>query len=236
MQRPLNITLSSCQLVALSLVLLALTACDFTPTTPVNALSPQAQLVQQTLELWPEIPTGGSGLKRPFFTTIHIAGHRTTASGILDYHNSRDFRLTAITEMGIVLFDARMNWAGVTVLRQMTGLDKSVVATLVTDLSRAFQLPASLDGLSEKGGQLVLRRTESDTYRYNRFFDLRSGRLRETDVDMGAFDVLRIQYLRYNSRGWPEELTVTRKARFYDVSFTFTDDNFVQHDRHENVQ
>jgi hypothetical protein len=235
MQRPLNIPLSPCLLVALSL-LLALTGCEFTPTTAVSALSPQAQLVKQSLELWPEIPAGSSGLKRPFFATIHLAGRRTTVSGILDYHNPRDFRLTAITEMGIVLFDARMNWAGVTVLRQMPGLDKSIVATLVTDLSRAFQLPASLDGLSEKGGQLLLRRTESDTYRYNWLFDPRSGRLRETDVDMGAFDALRIQYLRYNSRGWPEELTVTRKARFYDVGFTFTDDNFVQHDRHENVQ
>ena len=213
-----------------------LSACQV-PTIPVAELSPQAQRVAHSLELWPEIPTGGSGLKRPFFATIHIVGKRTTASGVLDYHNPRDFRVTAVTEMGMILFDARMNWAGVTVLRQMPGLDKSVVAILIEDLARAFQLPDSLEGLGEKGTKLVLRQSLSDNTKITWLFDAQSGRLRQTDVDMGAFDTLHIEYQRYNSRGWPEEMAVTRKARFYNIAFTFTDNNNIaQHTRHENAQ
>jgi predicted NBD/HSP70 family sugar kinase len=113
-------------------------------------MSPEGQRVSQALARWPEVVTDKAGLKRPFFATIHVAGRRTTASGILDYHGPRDFRITAVTELGVVLFDARMNWAGISVLRQMPGLDKSLVQTLVGDLSLAFHLPSSLQGLAMK--------------------------------------------------------------------------------------
>ncbi|MCL2646832.1 MAG: hypothetical protein FWD61_07475 [Phycisphaerales bacterium] len=210
-----------CHLVTLSL-LLVITGC--TATTPIAALSPEAQRVSQSLDFWPSIPADGPSLKRSFFTTIHIAGRRTTASGILDYHNPRDFRIIVVTEVGNVLFDARINWAGVTVLRTMPGLDASIVAILVNDLSRAMQLPDSLDGLVLARDQFILRRTGSDTFRYTWTFDAVTGRLKTTEIAMGAFDTLRIEYLRYDSRGWPEEITLIRKARFYNITFTFTDE------------
>src|SRR5689334_19309172 len=97
-------SLAAALLVILSFALLGGCQSQF---KPIAEMSPTAQHVAQSLELWPEIETGSPGLKRPFFTTVHIAGKRTTASGVLDYHDPRDFRITAITELGVVLFDAR---------------------------------------------------------------------------------------------------------------------------------
>jgi hypothetical protein len=211
------------------LMSLSLPSCQFIPTVPIAAMSPEAQRVSQALAVWPEIDAGSPPLNRPFFATIHIMGRRVTASGVLQYHSPRDFRITAVTEMGVILFDARMNWAGVTALRQMPGLDKSMVESLISDLSKAFQLPDNLEGLAEKGNFLVLKRIEADTNKYTWLFDPASGRLRETDVDISTFDTLKIEYPRYNVHGWPEELTVTRKARFYMINLSFTDSAMAKH-------
>ena len=181
---------------------------------------------------WPHAPSDAPAINRTFFATIHIAGHRTTASGVLQFHNPHDFRITAATEMGVILFDGRMNWAGVTVLRSMPGIDRGIIASLLTDLTTAFQLPDSLKGIQAKGGnpaggsppsELVLKRQGADTNHYTWIFNPATGRLRTLDVEMGLFDTLHIEYLRYNGDGWPQEMTVTRKARLYNISFTFTD-------------
>ncbi len=205
-----------------------LAGCNLGPRTlPISAPNPEYQRVRADLAQWPAVPKNSiEGLKRPFFATIRILNQRTTASGWLDFHNPRDFRITAVTEMGVILFDARMNWAGVTVLRQMPGLPTASVEALVSDLSTAFHLPASLEGLTPagSGGSLVLKRTEADTHKYTWTFDAASGRLKATDVDLGLFDTLHIQYHAYDSRGWPQELSVVRKARFYTISLSFTDD------------
>jgi hypothetical protein len=207
---------------------LLLAACQVTPTMPVSSMSPELERVSQSLASWPKAPTGATGIKRPFFTTIHAGGRRVTASGVLDYHSARDFRMTAVTEMGVILFDGRINWAGVTVLRQMPGLDARIVESLVSDMSKAFTLPESLDGLALKDGSLVLSKTGADTNRYTWLFDPGSGRLREIAVKMGAFDTLYVRYLRYNVQGWPEEITLTRKARFYTIHLTFNDGSIVR--------
>jgi hypothetical protein len=210
----------------LALSLAALPGCQAARTTPISAPSPQAQRVKAALDQWPVVPPDAvEGLKRPFFATIRILNQRTTASGILDYHDPRDFRITAITEMGVILFDARMNWAGVTVLRQMPGLPTPSVEALVSDLSIALRLPASIDGLvpSNNGNSLLLKRTEADTHKYTWTFDASSGRLKQIDADLGPFDTLHAQFHDYNSRGWPAELTITRKARFYTINLSFTE-------------
>jgi hypothetical protein len=212
----LTCTLSACQQVQ--------------STTAIAALSADQQRVSNAMAAWPNIPAASPALQRTFFATIHIAGRRTTASGILSFHNARDFRITAVTEMGVILFDGRMNWAGVTILRSMPGVDESIVGTLVHDLAIAFQLPTSLTGSSTKDGALVVKQTGADTNKYAWTFDSHSGHLRSTDVSLGLFDTLHIDYLRYNTQGWPQEMTVSRKARLYTISFTFTDDTFAQHD------
>jgi hypothetical protein len=58
--------------------------------------------------------------------------------------------------------------------------------------------------------------------------------LRSTDIDLGPFDTLHVEYRTYNARGWPEDVTITRRARLVDVSFTFTDNNVVQRDWRQN--
>ena len=121
-------------------------------------------------------------------------------------------------ESGKVLFDVRVNWAGVVVNRSMAGIDCSIVEGFVRNLSRAMMLPESLEGLTLARDQLVLRRNG-----YVWTFDANTGRLKSTEIAMGALDTLRVEYLRYDWRGWPEEVVITRKARFYSITITFTD-------------
>jgi hypothetical protein len=214
-------------LIGLALLGLSVSGCETPSVVNVSAPSPEMQRAQAAMAEWPNVPADAPALKRSFFATIHIAGHRTTASGLLQFHNARDFRITAATEMGVILFDGRMNWAGVMVLRTMPGIDPGIIESLLKDLATAFQLPESLNGIQTKGSgaaaELMLKRQGADTDHYTWIFDGSTGRLRETDVDKGLFDTLHIQYLRYDMRGWPEEMTVARKARLYTISFTFTD-------------
>src|SRR5947207_2364274 len=108
-------------------LLLALAGCQAVPhAKAVAPMSEEARRVEFALSRWPK-PAKGEAIKRPFFATIHAAGTRTTASGVLQYYGPRDFRITAVTEMGVILFDGRVNWAGPTVLRHMPGLDTSVI-------------------------------------------------------------------------------------------------------------
>lgn len=210
----------------------AFSACQTAPMTTMQIAAANAdqQRIANASAQWPDVPASEPALKRPFFATIHIAGRRTTASGLLQYHNARDFRITAATEMGVILFDGRMNWAGVTVMRSLPGVDKSLIASLVRDLATAFQLPTTLSGSSAKNGSLTIKQTGADTNKYTWIFDTHTGHLRETQVDRGIFDTLYVDYLRYNARGWPEEISVVRKARFYNISLTFTDDALAQRD------
>ncbi|HVX84874.1 MAG TPA: hypothetical protein VH253_08670 [Phycisphaerae bacterium] len=202
-------------------------------TVGVSAPTAEQMRVKAALAQWPPRVPGDSlsGVKRTFFATIRILGQRTTASGVLSYYGPRDFRITAVTELGVILFDARMNWAGVTVLREMPGLPEASVEALVGDLSAVFHMPASLEGLTPEGGEkLVLKRTEADTHKYTWTFDAGTGRLKQIDVDMGAFDTLHVQIKGYDGRGWPAELVIMRKARFYTVNLSFTDDPVARRD------
>jgi hypothetical protein len=212
------------------LMLLTLTAvagCRVVPTTPIAEGSPQSEKITAAIAQWPKVDVGLPGLKRPFFATIHISGRRITASGILDYHSHRDFRITAVSELGLVLFDARMNWAGVTVLRRMPELPKVIVQTFVEDMSLIFKLPATLKDLVRKGDEIVLERTEDGSdYRWS--FNPSTGRLMQTEVDRGFADKLIADFRRYTDQGWPDDFTVTRQARGYSLSLTFSDGSLAQ--------
>jgi hypothetical protein len=209
-------------------MLCGMAGCSAVPNAHrVKLQDPDAQRVVEGLEKWPR-PAKGAAVKRPFFATIHAAGTRTTASGMLEYYGPHDFRLTAVTEMGVILFDGRVNWAGVTVLRQMPGLDKGVIETLLEDLARGFDVPAALDGIKAGDSRMILERKLGDTHKYSWIFDRDSGRLRETDVELGFLDTLHINFNGYTAQGWPGEMTVVRKARLYDVAFTFTDSPVVE--------
>lgn len=157
---------------AIAVMGIYLCGCQTAPTTvQIATASAEMQRIENAAVQWPQVPAEEPPLKRPFFATIHIAGRRTTASGLLQFHNPRDFRITAATEMGVILFDGRMNWAGVTVLRSLPGVDKSVIGTLVRDLATAFQLPTSFAGGIPKNGVLTIKQTGADTNKYTWTFD-----------------------------------------------------------------
>jgi hypothetical protein len=217
--RGLSAALCHCRLIFAAALL---ASCGTVPALkPLHDLSPEAKLVTDALSHMPR-PQHGDGITRTFFATFHAAGQRTTASGVLQYYGPRDFRITAATELGVLLFDGRMDWAGVHVTRHMTGLDESIVSTLITDLSRAFDLPDDLDGLATHGDKMVLKTKRGDGHATTWQFDPTSGRLQKADVEMGFLDTLHIEYRSYTPEGWPKDLYVQRKARLYDISLTFT--------------
>ncbi|HEX5105545.1 MAG TPA: hypothetical protein VFV87_17120 [Pirellulaceae bacterium] len=199
-----------------------LASCSATPGgKPVSELSPEAARVAAALQRMPQ-PSRGEGITRTFFATFHAAGQRTTASGVLQYYGPRDFRITAATELGVLLFDGRVDWAGVHVIRHMSGLDEGIVATLITDLSRAFDMPDDLEGLAASNDKMLLKRKRGDGHTTTWTFDRSTGRLMRTDIDMGFLDTLHIEYRAYAAQGWPSDLYVQRRARLYDISLTFT--------------
>ena len=129
----------------------------------------------------------------------------------------------AVGQDGAVLFDGRFNWGGAMILRQGPGIDADALEDLLTDMARAFEAPARLDGLRAGATKMVLSRTLADAHEYTWIFDRADGRLVETDVAMGLLDVLRIYYEGYSSQGWPLHLRVVRMARQCAVTFSFSD-------------
>jgi hypothetical protein len=175
---------------------------------------PLAERIQQAMAAWPHT------VHWTFFTTIHAAGNRTTASGVVDYRDPQHVRMTAVTEMGMILFDARITPDGVQADRLMPGLSASIVKDFVRDLALAFHTPANLADLKISSDRATLTEDHDDhTYHYTFGPD---GRLRQTVVDVGLFDTVNIQYLRYNARGWPVDVTVSRPLRAYSLELSFT--------------
>jgi hypothetical protein len=230
-------TMSRLQKMLCAVVLTILSGCEFIPNTkPVSLSSTEATRVAGAIARWPMVKPGEEPIRRTFFTTLHWGGQRVTAQGVMNYYGPRDFRMTAVTELGVILFDGRINWGGVTVLRSFPGLDKGVVESLIRDISRGLELPESLAGLAGNTQALYLRKTLSDTHRHTWTFDLGTGVLRSTEVKLGMTDTLYVDYKAYDSRGWPEEVAVRRQARGLTAEFTFTDNTVVKQDGGGNAQ
>jgi len=200
-------------------------------TVPVSLASNESTRVERALAAWPKADEDNS-VKRPFFATIHWAGKRMTASGVFQYYGPKDFRLTAANELGAVLFDGRVTWAGVTVWRHAPGFETPLVETLLSDLSQGMELPKDLNGLGfeSKSGRLILEKTQGDGHKHTWFFDQPTGLLRATEVQMDNLgtDLLHVDFRSYNAHGWPEEIALSRPSRGLQLSLSFTDSNLVQ--------
>lgn len=171
--------------------------------------------VDAALDQWPD------EAKRPFFATIHAAGHRVVAVGYFDYHNPHDFRITTVTELGQILFDARCNWAGCKVVRIMPGLSETIVELLCRDLSLAWRIPDQAKGLEIRKNELMMSQTDGEHFHFTYYFDPESGRLKRNEIQLGLFDTLTVNVQKYDARGWPTELVLSRPARAYTIQLTF---------------
>lgn len=171
--------------------------------------------INAALDQWPD------EARRPFIATIHAAGRRVVANGVFDYHNPRDFRITTVTELGQILFDARCNWAGCKVVRTMPGLSETIVELLCRDLSLAWRIPEDAQKVEMRKNEYILMFTDAERFRFTWYFDPESGRLRRTDILLGMFDTLTVTVLSYDSRGWPVDLSLSRPARAYTIQLSF---------------
>jgi len=177
-----------------------------------------ADPVRAFVEQWPAVT------KRTFFTTITALGNRVTASGIFEYEGPRDFRMTAITENGMILFDARRNWAGTHVMRSMPGLDTGIVEQIVRDLSLGWRMPENFERMRQSGQTTLVQDLTADGLKATYTFGGHPLVLQKSQFSIGTLDTLSITYKTYDARGWPKDLSVQRPARFYSIQLSFTDE------------
>ena len=183
--------------------------------------SPEVQRLRVALAHWPPSALTAPQ-RRPFSVDVRLGKLRRTATGTLEYYAPRDFRVTALGPDGSVVFDGRFNWGGPIVLRGPAELDTETFATLLVDMSRAFEMPGPLEGLRAGTSQMALTGAPGGAREHTWIFDRTEGHLVQTDVDMGLLDMLRVYYGDYSAEG-PSRLRLVRLARQCDVSFAFTD-------------
>lgn len=199
-------------------LLFCLAACQSAATRPAGrprVHQGDNQKVDAALDQWPD------EARRPFFATIHAAGKRVVALGVFDYHNPRDFRITTVTELGQILFDARCNWGGCRVVRTMPGLPESVIEMLCRDMSLAWRIPEQAKNLQLRKNDLTFEETDAERFHFAYYFDSQTGRLKRNEIQLGLFDTLTVDIHQYDSHGWPTELTLSRPARAYTIQLSF---------------
>lgn len=195
---------------------LALAGCAERPAATLSTTGPSRAQVEQAMAQWP------SRMHRTFFATIHAAGHRIAASGVFDARSPRDFRITAVTEVGNILFDVRFDWAGVHVIRVMPGLPESIVEAICRDISLAMRAPGNLADLRTREHDAVLKNRSAEGYQFTYTFDAK-GRVTESRVEVGTFDTLTVKYERYDEAGRPVDVTMQRPMRAYTMALTLMD-------------
>lgn len=158
---------------------------------------------------------------RTFFGTIRAAGNRTTAQGVLDFESPGDFRVSALTEVGQVLFDARHSWAGNRVLRALPGVGKAMVEPLVEDMALAFRKPPLQREVEVKEDRTVVRGTTPEGWKVTYEFVGPEALLRRMEVQRGWLDKLTVTYGAYDETGWPVEMRLARPGRFYEMDISF---------------
>jgi len=174
----------------------------------------QASATTQQALAWPR------DFRCPFAAVITFAGRRIEAVGTLDYHTPRDFRLTATTPDGQLLFDARYNWAGCHNLHASAAVPDSAVGGMCRDVSLALERPQLTGPLHIKDGLALASRTDQYLRHFTYYFPPGVERPEKTTVLLGTFDTLTIHYRRYNARGWPVEVVFDRPYRFYRTVIT----------------
>jgi hypothetical protein len=100
-------------------------------------------------------------------------------------------------------------------------MDVGALEAFFADLVRAFEPPATLEGLEAGAQWMILTRRMGDTHRYTWIFDREDGKLVNAAVEMDVFDTLHIAYGQNLADGWPAELYLERRAKDYDMDLSF---------------
>ncbi len=159
--------------------------------------------------------------RNSFLATIVFLGRRIDVAGKIDFHTWRDFRLTAATPQGKLLFDARVNWAGFHNLHTSAELPDSPVGTICRDVSLALRPPEINEPLKLKDGYAVATFEDAQLRHFTYYFNPTSKLLEKTTVQLAnAFDTLTILFPQHDSRGWPMEMVFERPHRFYTITMT----------------
>lgn len=199
----------------LMLVAVLLVGCENAPIRSLEpaALSPEAVRVQTVLDQWPR------EFKRDFTATFTFFGKDLAGTGTLEVHGARDFRIKCFSRSGKPIFDARMNWAGITVLHARNAVERGMVESLMRDIRLALEPPANLELLRENAGGYELRYSDAELYRHEYKFD-KEFRLVETEVDYAPRDSVIIKFEGHTHQG-PQQVQINRPARLYRVTIQF---------------
>jgi hypothetical protein len=154
---------------------------------------------------------------------IVFFGKHISAVGMIDFHNARDFRLTAAGPDGKLLFDARYNWAGCHNMHRSALIPDSAVGTICRDISLALQ-PPNGEGLHAKEGYDITTHTDAQLRHFTYYCHRQNAQPEKLTVQLSGFDTLTIHYRRYDARGWPTQIYIDRPYRFYSVTMTMEGD------------
>ncbi len=155
-----------------------------------------------------------------YSATITFMGQRIDAVGAIDFRTWRDFRLSATTPQGKLLFDARVNWAGFHNLHASAQLPDSPVGSICRDVSLALRPPEIKEPLRNKDGYLEASFEDALHRHFTYYFNRTTMQLEKTTVQRASFDTLTILFPRHDSRGWPVEMIFERPHRFYKITMT----------------
>ncbi|MEI8195981.1 MAG: hypothetical protein WCI73_08745 [Phycisphaerae bacterium] len=159
--------------------------------------------------------------QKTFFVMLQAGGQHITASGFLDAQSPQTFRITALTEMGYVLFDARYAEGTAEIRRILPGLPRTVVANLCRDVALAWSGNLDHGTGKEKPGQFT---TFDGHHGHARWEGTGADRrLRAIEIEVGAFDKLTVEYGDYDAQGWPMRVTLRRPMRGYTLMLRFTE-------------
>lgn len=203
------------RIVLLMLAVALFAGCENAPIRSLEPveLSPEAVRVQAVLDQWPR------EFKHDFAATFNFFGKDFTGTGTLDVHSPRDFRIKCSSRSGKPIFDARMNWAGITVLHARNAVERGMVESLMRDIRMALEPPANLELLRENAGGYELRYSDAELYRHEYKFD-KDFRLVETEIDYAPRDSVIIKFDRHTPEG-PQQVQIHRPARLYRVTIEF---------------
>lgn len=198
----------------LACLLAVLPACQVAPAGT-------REQVQETLARWP------GRTPKTFFVTLHATGQRATASGFLDVPSPADpqtFRITALTELGYVLFDVSAAGGTVEVRRILPGLPQMIVTNLCRDVMLALAPPEHLERFASKGNESLAYFKTADGHHGHAHFEDTEGvrRLRSVEIEVGGFDKLTVEYGDYDADGRPLRMTLHRPLRGYTLLLRFT--------------
>ncbi len=178
---------------------------------PPNVPAPERQAVARALAAFPV------GFDRQFFASLRLGHHEWTMVGRLHVHAARRFRLTCASELGTLIFDARVRGSRIQILKIAAGEPARLPISFCRELYQALTAPAlataNVRALVRLKHEARIRCRDAAGNVYTLTFAGPAGHLHICAVNPAGGARLLIQYLHYDNAGMPGELVLWNSGR-----------------------